>query len=565
MKGISDFNTKEKNHTGGVTGSVRVQDLTGKYYQLKPSILDNPNYLRRIKAKHTDRENFGEVIASCIGRALLPLEVPEVCLVYDAEQKRLNVASKYLEGDKDGVRTLDGYVQEIGLVIPPGKKHAVFISENKEVTKPGEVSLAHPGISELKPSLARALVLSAIVGDHDVNPGNMLVITEGGDNYVARIDFGHALNDLLNAPKLSGGQIEDKNNPILDFFNRAYVAGVPRAQSKLWRDYPGMIPSQELVDALREMGQQFSSKATAGVSSAKHEFEEAIQHLETTGDLKGIEHIKESLGAIYQNISGKKLAGSDNTAQALEKIFAEIENFTQTNGRNLNKVANIMQVQLDVDRALKLGIPLSQATNHLLKSHDFPLKDGKIQWIRTENCPPFSGSIEEYVTNKVAQLIKENPENKEAIVSNYRLLRDLIISAKGVQDNPTVAFKSRVQALTNLDAIKSIDMLNLIEQLEDYIDKRITESDKKTVFGVHDRKDKILAVTLLIQGLRGENVNLQTHADAIKDGQLCKVLCCFLDENMDLKGKNQNEKIDLLLSAVQHRAIETYNNPAIGP
>ena len=83
MKRISDFNTQEKNHTGGVTGSVRVQDLTGKYYQLKPSILDNPNYLRRIKAKHTDRENFGEVIASCIGRAFLPLEVPEVCLVYD--------------------------------------------------------------------------------------------------------------------------------------------------------------------------------------------------------------------------------------------------------------------------------------------------------------------------------------------------------------------------------------------------------------------------------------------------------------------------------------------------
>jgi hypothetical protein len=73
---------------------------------------------------------------------------------------------------------------------------------------------------------------------------------------VARIDFGHAFNDLIATSEMFGGQPQNKNNSILDFFNRSAVANFPiSAQTKLWRDYEAtLIQSDEMVEALKNIG-----------------------------------------------------------------------------------------------------------------------------------------------------------------------------------------------------------------------------------------------------------------------------------------------------------------------
>ena len=107
----SHFDTENAQHTGGVTGSARVKHkVKNIFYQLKPSILSN-TLMRRFKAGHVGRENFGEVIASKISRSIMSGidrdSVPEVSLVYNSNLKQVQIASKYLTGNK--VRTLDSF------------------------------------------------------------------------------------------------------------------------------------------------------------------------------------------------------------------------------------------------------------------------------------------------------------------------------------------------------------------------------------------------------------------------------------------------------------------------
>ena len=71
-KDYSAFEGGSASSVGGATGSVRIEAADGHYYQLKKSILD-ASFARRAKSgltTPTDRENFGEMIASVIGRAL---------------------------------------------------------------------------------------------------------------------------------------------------------------------------------------------------------------------------------------------------------------------------------------------------------------------------------------------------------------------------------------------------------------------------------------------------------------------------------------------------------------
>ena len=51
--------------------------------------------------------------------------------------------------------------------------------------------------SSLRQVLAYSITLSSTVIGHDGNPGNIMI----ADNKIARVDFSHALNDLINTLK----------------------------------------------------------------------------------------------------------------------------------------------------------------------------------------------------------------------------------------------------------------------------------------------------------------------------------------------------------------------------
>lgn len=452
------------------------------------------------------------------------------------------------------MRTLDDYAQEHGVVLPKGKKHATFVAGAP--TKPQEISLSNANLNQLKPSLARALVLSAIVGDHDVNPGNMLVVTRDNVDVVVRIDFGHALNDLLNASTVNGGRLIDANNPILDFFNRSKVASLGGAPSKLWRDYPGMVPSQELVDALNQMSEDFEIKAAEGVFYARQEFTQAIDELEKLGDKTSVLHIHQSLAAIYQNISGKKLDSTLNPKQKVDHVFCEIDAFVQKNGTNLSQVANIMHAQLAIDKHLKTGDPLGPDFEKLIKENKFPTKEGKIQWIKTANDSPFSGTVQEYLIQKVSQLAREEPLNKDTIVARYRVMRDLVPLAT-TQNNITQSYKQNIKEMADRDALSKLDANDLIKELQEYIDQRVVKKDKKTILGGYTKNEKINSASAFISALCGDNPNnLDVHAKVLKNGELGKIISQFIDMHTSLRANPNNEKIDLLINVVKNGELE---------
>jgi len=410
---FEEFDTTNAQNTGGVTGSVRVVRETQDskhFYQLKPSILSN-KFLRRLKAGGVDRENFGEVIAAKIGRSMLQNQdgseaVPDVSLVYDSTIEQVSVASKYLTGEK--VRTLDDYAQEQNPEIR-FKKHATFVDGTKPISA-GEYNISGDKHKEFRQGLANAIAVSALVGDHDVNPGNMMAV----DNKVARIDFGHAFNDLLNTSEIFGGGVRNKKNQILDFLNREKIAFFPRGDiPKLWRDYPGMVPSAELANAFKEMSQ--SDGMQKGIDSARAEFQELIAEL--GNDTKTQKHILESLKSINNAIEGSSISKKIPLDQAVKQVFDNIGKFCKKNQQQMMGVSELMQLQIDIDKTLKSAskgnAPSQEKMDkikakyaEMIKISGVGRKNKKsINWIKTgADTKAFKGNLQSYIKVRSKQL-----------------------------------------------------------------------------------------------------------------------------------------------------------------
>jgi len=430
---FEEFDVGSAVNTGGVTGSIKVARSTPdsqSFYQLKPSILSN-TFLRRLKAGGVDRENFGEVIAAKIGRSILKNPdgseaVPDVSLVYNPENGQVSVASKYLTGTK--VRTLDDYAKEQNPELK-FKRHSSFV-DGIESPSTGQYSISGDKNKEFRQGLANAIVVSALVGDHDVNPGNILAV----DDKVARIDFGHAFNDLLNTSRIFGGRVRNKENQMLDFLNREHIASFPPpgGKSKLWRDYPGMVPSEELANAFKEMSQ--STGIQDGISAAKAEFQELLFELEKNNDTKVQEHVLKSLKAINNAIEGSPISTKIPLNKAVEQVFDNIGNFCKKNQQQMMGVSKLMQLQIDIDKTLKSaskGIPLSQEQMDKIKDQYAEItqiegignKNKKsIKWIKTSaNNKAFKGDLQSYIKARSEQLGFGRSVGREVVHQQFKL------------------------------------------------------------------------------------------------------------------------------------------------
>lgn len=426
----SKFDIENAVNSGGVTGSICVE-MEGKKHQLKPSILDN-KFMRKLKAGWTDRENYGEVIASKISRAVLINSdfeaAPNVSLVYDKVSKKTPVASKYLEGDK--VRTLDKYIKELNPNIKY-KRHVKFVDGTKGKVGKGEYDISGEKNISLRKDIAKGIAGSIISGDHDVNPGNMIVVTKGGEDRVARIDFGHAFNDLLNAPEMFGGKVRNKDNQVLDFLNREQLADYKFGdQPKLWRDYPGMIPSQEMADAFKEISE--ASGLSDGVKAARQEFTDLLRDMERNNDKEGIKHLQKSLKAISNNVSAVELNPKLSPEQFINAAFDNIEKFAKDNQNQMKDAAKLMQVQVDVDKmieAKKKGIePSTEQMNQLKaqyaeleKIKGIGLKSGGVGWIKTdEKKPAHKGDLESYIKQRGEKLGLDKAKSKDLVHGDFQ-------------------------------------------------------------------------------------------------------------------------------------------------
>ncbi len=406
---------------GGVTGSVKVRAADNQDYQLKKSILD-AKFIRRVKAgpaTATDQENFGEAIASMIGRALTHSDsgfefVPSVSLVYDQKNKRTLIASRYLRdvvgGDLNRYAKVERKVKT--------KKSKVKITT--DIAGEDELFIGGDHDQQIKKDICLAIALSAIVGDHDINPGNLVVTKDShGDLRVARIDLGHAFNDLLRFGPVVGGGIRNRENQILDFLNRQVVTHINPAsqQSKLWRYYKGIIPSLEMAESLREIAN--APDLHKGLNQAKASFASLVDDLlkDPKGNAAVIDHIKRSLIAISDSISLNKISPDFHPQLVVDLVFRNIGNFCSENQKKMMDAAMLMEMQANLDKMIydkSHGIPVEQALIEKVKLQYIALqtKDGialpnnkGIRWVRTnEKGAAFEGNIQGYIKQRSKSL-----------------------------------------------------------------------------------------------------------------------------------------------------------------
>lgn len=429
---IEDFELDSARGSGGVTGSKTVEAKNGDSYQLKPSILSrNVASIRRNKANNTDRENFGEVIAATVGRAVMRSDeadvtelVPKLSLVYDKNQNKVLVASKFLPNVVQP--SLDKYAQEIrGVSIT--KRH-VKVSDKSAGNGILDISGDNTVNKVLRQDLGHAIALSVLVGDHDVNPGNMIVIRDNKDQHrIARIDFGHAQNDLLNTKKIFGGRVRNQGNQVLDFLNREKLAGFPRgAKTKLWRDYD-VVPSQELADALKNISK--STEISKGVNAAKQQYQDLINDLDpkNKNDQKTLFHIKKSLAAISNNVSDKadKVNPKADVKYVLDKSFKNLENFYTRQQEHMQDVAKLMDLQVKCDQLItdkqhlrttdsKVIEAIYTQYEELQNAPGIMQKAGGIEWVKTEaKTPSFKGTLDSYLGHRASQLEEQKAKQSE--------------------------------------------------------------------------------------------------------------------------------------------------------
>lgn len=449
----------EHQHTGGITGSSRIQ-YRGSYYQLKPSIRDRSKIdLRRIKVNGTDRENIGEVIAARIARPLLGESyAPEVSSVYHngtwmGRKSRIEIVSKYLD---NAVGNLDQYAIRpprhaspeliAGVTNPESKIHALSsISSQPDAAKDWRRLPIDP-TSLFARTLARAIAVSAIVGDHDVNPGNMIVIQDkAGPRGVGRIDFGHAFNDLLHTHAMFGGQLKDTANPVFDFFNRVTVAGAQLggAPSKFWRDYEGFVPSEVLGLALIELGSAHE-ELQEGIQSAKEE----ILTLSRNLNEKNLDHLIDSLNEIHHAITGRNLKHQELKHNMIIQFFDEIERFVTNQAENAVKAGHMMQMQTKLNQAIDAfdgRSPLSLFIEHWQKRFEGAgLMDESDQllypWFRENSeTSPFQGDLRGYILNRKSTLNNELTDDSSTE------------AADSPPPSPTDQYRQRIQTLKKGD------------------------------------------------------------------------------------------------------------------
>ena len=412
--------TKDKEQgvsTGGVTGSKRVK-RNGKFYQVKPSILDAA-LKRRLKAGSTDRENFGEVISSTVARSMLVQEggleyIPEVEL--ELNGGKVSISSRYIE---NVMGTLDDISDRAG------RKHIkISFEEAPEKKEAGVLYIGgdNPANVVLRKEIAQAIAISALNGDHDINPGNLIGFSgPDGKPHVARIDFGHAFNDKLNAPRFLGGVVRNSGNEIVDFFSRSNVAGFPTPEvSKLWRDYAGLVPSDEMINAFKEVA---SKRHEEGLQKAQDKF--GILWLKADPKLR--KHIENSLIAINNASGGKKITGKGN--EIITEVFENLGDFYKQRSEQMKQAAAIMEIQRDVDKLIK-GDKSIKLQDLEVKFKGCSKDNKSIQWFKTsKGAKPFRGNLEGLISHRrkvlkipeVAKVVEvskvEAPKKQSSILS----------------------------------------------------------------------------------------------------------------------------------------------------
>jgi len=415
-------------------------------YQVKRSN-STKNWRRWFGYDPDPSDLVGEFIASKIGEHLAASIYgvgeeagelsPKVELVLDVKNKELKLASKYLNAGDD--RFSGGTLDEIWRGTLPQsaeeiKGHAIISSggsslqkdDPRKLLKLDEEITTRIGGKEVKISLSKkqlfqSMKLSMLLGDHDVNPGNLYVTYNKLETQarVCRIDYGHAFSDLIkkwgrgpgkdHSPKLGEGR-----GVVLDSLNREKING---GQSKLARDYRGIIPDHDLAGILRE-NVDFGTVKNA-TQECKKEFSAFL-----CDHTPGIGRLKNKVLRCFSTLSSRMGFGKFETKQnRLEQVLARAEEYTQNNAKEMKSVANLIDIQAYIQDVVRGTITPESANQQIteLYGKDDRYLLGKspldpVEWVKMEGeKKPAKCSLVDYIALRAKSCNIEEKTRLEAL------------------------------------------------------------------------------------------------------------------------------------------------------
>jgi hypothetical protein len=441
------INSSTAEPTGGEKGSLRVKLADKLYAQQKTTPTSAPFYKFKAKLQEHRGENsavelWSEYISSIVSYDTtkdLKLN-PKVKLAY--KDQKAHLYSIYL-GHQEGytgdakVQTLDDWGKPKKGIGNDTSRHIHFSADGSS-KKPNALDISGEENELLRQDLCDHLAMAASMGDHDVNPGNMMVIKDAnGNDRLGHIDPGHAYNNQINAAKIFRGGVFNKDNHILDFFNRpSLTAQTP----KLWRDYSGFCPSKELAKSLTKVsaidGSEKYDTAKAGMLAY-------IESVPVGEQQKEKDEMRKSLVALSNrpgmNGDGmEKIEALDTFEEVMNKTFNNLKAFDIHRKKEMGAVGKLMDLQCDIEEFAKnapskntneykkykkseVAQTLQKRFNEILddKTNNPGIVSGnKIQWIKTDaQSKPFKGNLNGFLEHRVQKIQSSKTESLTNIES----------------------------------------------------------------------------------------------------------------------------------------------------
>lgn len=451
----SDFG--DSKNSGGATGSGQAKHNRGGWYGQVKNAISFATWDRRAKALGLDTENFAELIAANIAKVVIGNNqkhlVPEVSFVVDDETRKVGIVSKYIDkADRDLLTKEDSpNFKDIQFIVE-GETPKTPISDeylrqrlDPELRDSVDQDAVNQGIKDLrakititkeeKQAICDGIALSILVGDHDVNPGNFLKLK---NREIARIDYGHAFNDLISMPSMFGGQVRNKENQVLDFFNRQSVNSRigKDATPKLWRNFENLIPSIEMANSLLNASELGKDKVALGVEAAKKEFNLLLA---TPGIDK--KHVLKSLVQVANNTGNPRIKVDISNEQAtIDAAFAKIQEFSQRQALDMEKAAHIMKAQVELDEIIKAGVKPESLAKWKVEHEAVIENNNNITWIKSsKSTPAIKGDVETYIKES----LKRQGKNSQEISSVLPEIRKIF---------PKQNFIDRIKRTLSLDS-----------------------------------------------------------------------------------------------------------------
>lgn len=453
--------------TGGKTESYQAKDKDGVLHQIKFSQVRQA--VRRISGYQTDRSDIlGEYIGSAIAEPVFNTGdtelTPKVSLLIGGDNE-LCLASKYLNADKQGmvVMTIDDLLEKTGGKKEKGSGHAQIdftLTEQKtgSTTISPDVNYTYQdknknniSIVVPKKDLVDVVVNSMILGDHDINPGNIMVIHDKKteESRAGRIDFGHAINNLIKNWFGVGAdqtpRIPKDRGCILDALNRTDVNGVNKP-TKFRRDYKGVLFDDVFIEKMQNANAQ-EARFIEGVNQAVAELAKIAEA--TKGDKALQDDLKKSIASLAAK-SGNPIQLWKN--MSVEMVIANFQvsltDFVMNNVAETVSVGNVLKVQKEIDAFLKGDSEVDfkkiqaiyEADKKYLIGKNF---NDKVEWVRPDGDEKLvKGSLKEYIEHRAKSLgidpttvLYELGEHKKAAAGVYKPVELL-------PDYPVVELKS---------------------------------------------------------------------------------------------------------------------------